>query len=601
MKTMDRLNGNSTKIKYYSSRLHRINAIIFVIIVYCFALLASYYSYVLERDAVLQNYREASNEIFRYYDNKQEEFWTVFIPAFQRNDYYQAVTRLMDAKSDNELADAVLRGNLVDMLNLSASQDTDIAWILLYKNSNNKAYVFNPFTKTISEVSADFPYLSQLKEKDSVRAVYGARTMTYNNEKLSVYGIAGDAYTQSSGSLLVGYRIDPLNAIYKRYVSQTPARILITTTAGDMVYNSSENYAENLHKDLHLENAMGRVTDNTGKEYYVETIIQKNRNYMVSFVIDNKELNRTATKNTLAILGTCTLFAFMAASLHFLAGHLISRRVSNIIEGLKQIGKHNLSYRISLNKSMDEFSVIAHQINEMNEELESNIQKLYVYELRQKTAELGELQSKFNPHFLYNTLEVIRGQLQEKGNHEASQMIMLLAKIFRSFITGKPFVSIREEITYCNNYLELFKLRYLDKIRIVYDMETAVLSYGIIRNLLQPVMENYFVHGFDPSKEENLLTISGRIQDNSIVLTVEDNGLGMSSEQLEQVSSDLLEENSMDNAGYGLKNINDRIKIFYGSEYGIILQSRLNHGTIVTMRIKKLSCEEHQNRMKVDL
>ena len=176
-------------------------------------------------------------------------------------------------------------------------------------------------------------------------------------------------------------------------------------------------------------------------------------------------------------------------------------------------------------------------------------------------------------------------------------MITLLAGIFRSFIAGKPFVSIREEIAFCNTYLELFKLRYQDRIRIIFDIETPVLGFGIIRNLLQPLIENYFIHGFDPSKKENQIVLSGRVKDESIVLTVEDNGLGISPEQLEQVRSDLDAESRADNTGYGLKNINDRIRIFYGPEYGISIQSKPGSGTVITMRIKKMSCEEHQTRM----
>ena len=176
---------------------------------------------------------------------------------------------------------------------------------------------------------------------------------------------------------------------------------------------------------------------------------------------------------------------------------------------------------------------------------------------------------------------------------------MLLARIFRSFITGKPFVTIQEEIAYCNTYLELFRLRYLDRIRIVFDIQSAVLQYGIIRNLLQPLIENYFIHGFDPSEQENLLTISGRIEDDSIVLVVEDNGLGMPQEQLEKVQKELQVPEQLDSSGYGLKNINDRIRVFYGSKYGISINSRMHSGTRITMRIKKLSLDEHHEQMKV--
>ena len=126
----------SQRRKFYSNRLHSINAMVYVIIVYCFAVLATHYSYVLERDAVLHQNREATNEIYRYYENKQEQFWTVFVPAFQRTDYNQAVFQFMKSNSGEELIDPIMRGRLVEMMNSVALRDPDISFILLYRNQD---------------------------------------------------------------------------------------------------------------------------------------------------------------------------------------------------------------------------------------------------------------------------------------------------------------------------------------------------------------------------------------------------------------------------------------------------------------------------------
>ena len=359
---MKRLNKDiqkPPKQKFYSNRLHMLNAMAYIIIVYCFAFLASHYSYTLERNAILQNNHEVTNEIYRYYENKQDNFWIVFHPAFQKTEYYQSITRFMTVGSGDELADPILRGSLVELLNLSAVQDPDISWILLHRKGDRQGYVFNPYTKTISETSPDFPYLSQLKDKRSIRQLYGARAMTLNKKNITVYGIAGAAYSQSLGSLLVGYNLEPLNEIYRRYTFRVPTQILILTLDGEVVYDSGNQYYGAPYHELPLKNAKGKVTNGAGKEYYAETIMRTNHNYMVSYVVSWRDLNRAASKNTLAIMGTCTLFALMSAVLQIFAGHLISRRVRVIIEGLRQIGKHNLRYRIPLDHSTDEFAMIA--------------------------------------------------------------------------------------------------------------------------------------------------------------------------------------------------------------------------------------------------
>ena len=200
----------------------------------------------------------------------------------------------------------------------------------------------------------------------------------------------------------------------------------------------------------------GFIIDTAGVKYDLEFIVETNRNYRAICLTEWNTLFRRSHRNTGAILGIATLFAVHSAFLYLYAGHRISHRVTIISDGLAQIGQNNLNYRIPLVDSSDEFGEIARNINAMSQAMENNIEKLYIYQLRQRTAELGELQSKFDPHFLYNTLEVIRANIQEKGDSKSADMIMLLSRIFRNSISGRPFVTIREEITACSLYLELF-------------------------------------------------------------------------------------------------------------------------------------------------
>lgn len=589
------------KQKFYSNRLHRINAFVYIIIIYSFAALAAHYSYNLEMNTILQNNYNATNSIYSYYEKKHEEFWSVFSPAFQRKEYYEAVTQFLNIKDSNELHPQ-LRKKMVEMLNWSALQDTDIRWILLYRKRDQCGYVYNPQAENITEISERFPYISRLKEKNSIRKIYGTCTMSFNDKTIKVYGIAGDAYIRtendSLGFLLAGYDLWPLEELYKRYTFRIPVQILIMTLDGEVIFDSDGKFYGLHYNELPVRNSEGRMKDRTGKQYFVKNIMKINHNYMVTCIASWDDLYRSANKNTWLIFGICTLFALLSTLLYIITGHLVSRRVNAISEGLKQIGRNNLQYRIPLADFTDEFGLIASNINKMSKEMEENIQKLYVYQLKQKTAELGELQSKINPHFLYNTLEVIRSQIQEAGNNEAGEMVMLLVRIFRSLINSKQFVTIQEEITFCNSYLELFKLRYHGRVNVVYDIENTVLKYGIIRNLLQPVIENFFVHGFDSLKEDNLVTISGHINNDQIVLVVEDNGIGISLSKLEQIRRNLDGESQPNSAGYGLINIDDRIKIFYGPTYSIDIQSRTGSGTIVRLCIAKMSCEQHLARME---
>ena len=158
---------------------------------------------------------------------------------------------------------------------------------------------------------------------------------------------------------------------------------------------------------------------------------------------------------------------------------------------MTQIGSNNLSYRIPRSRRTDEFSFIAERFNEMCDELEDKVNKVYIYDLKQKSAELYALQASINPHFLYNTLEAIRGRLAMDGNIDAAEMVVLLSKLYRNQIKGKMFITLREEISQCNIYLELFSIRYDGNFQCSFDLPPEIMKYGIPKNTLQPILENY--------------------------------------------------------------------------------------------------------------
>ena len=200
---------------------------------------------------------------------------------------------------------------------------------------------------------------------------------------------------------------------------------------------------------------------------------------------------------------------------------------------------------------------------------------------------------------------MIRAQLQEKGDVETADMVLLLSRIFRNFINKKPFVTIQEEISLCDVYLELFRLRYRDTIQIEFDIDTEVLRYGIIRNLLQPVIENYFVHGFVAGSVQNCITITGALEGQDyIILTVEDNGTGIEESRLKEIEEELGEPSADGDkdgeGGYGLKNLHDRIHVFYGEKCGVTITSDTGKGTKIALRICQMTVEEHEQQMRMN-
>jgi two-component system sensor histidine kinase YesM len=233
----------------------------------------------------------------------------------------------------------------------------------------------------------------------------------------------------------------------------------------------------------------------------------------------------------------------------------------------------------------------------MCNELESTINREYVNEIKKKNAELQALQAGINPHFLYNTLEAIRIKAIDDGSNNVAEMIVLLAHLYRSIVRDQTFIPIRKEINMCEMYLNIFSLRYASNLDYDINIEPQLMEYGIPKNLLQPIIENYFVHGIRLNNEYNRFTIHGFLAGEDICFKFEDNGRGMNGARLMEVRNRLDSITKSDESSYGLSNVNERIKLVYGESYGIVVKSKEDSNTEVTVRIRALTCGQLENNL----
>ena len=212
---------------------------------------------------------------------------------------------------------------------------------------------------------------------------------------------------------------------------------------------------------------------------------------------------------------------------------------------------------------------------------------------------MAELQATFNPHFLYNTLEMLRNKCYSNGDSQTAGLIANLASIFRSFIGAKTFVTFREELAFSKKYLSLLIARYGDLVSFRYDFDSALLNYGIIRNVFQLLIENYFVHGFDANRPDNEIEFMGTFLDeDNIQLLVKDNGYGMTEEEVVVLNQKIEEPIRHSRENFGLKNLNQRLKLFYGPSYGLHIEKNESGGITVFIKIRKMTVEEYEENRK---
>lgn len=239
----------------------------------------------------------------------------------------------------------------------------------------------------------------------------------------------------------------------------------------------------------------------------------------------------------------------------------------------------------------DEIGYVYGAFNKMSKEMAYLVNCVYKEQIALKQAELKALQAQINPHFLYNTLEMINWKARMIGEDDISEMIEALGGIMEINIDRRenPFLTIEEELKYIKNYIFLIQKRFGDRINFHDKIQEEVLRYKIPRLLLQPLIENAIEHGIEPIGRGVIEIEVSKIQDN-LCIVIKDNGKGMEKEQLEeltrqiiQIDKKYIEDKESDKGHIGVINVQRRTQLLYGNEYGMSIQSEIDKGTQVTL------------------
>ena len=210
-------------------------------------------------------------------------------------------------------------------------------------------------------------------------------------------------------------------------------------------------------------------------------------------------------------------------------------------------------------------------------------------EINLRKTELKALQAQINPHFLYNTLDSIAWMCEQGQNADAVQMVHALARLFRISISkGHELIPIAKEIEHAESYLQIQKYRYKNRFSYDFQVDPSCLDYLCNKITLQPIIENAINHGLDLLVEEGHIQVEVKPDGDDILFRVIDDGVGMSPEQVEAI----MNQKPKDHTGIGIRNVNDRLKIYFGKQYGLRIESVPDEGTCVEIRMPKVRQED---------
>ena len=297
--------------------------------------------------------------------------------------------------------------------------------------------------------------------------------------------------------------------------------------------------------------------------------------------------NKVITKLILGIGAICLIIAFIIS---FFISFTITRPVFKLAAIMKEIKAGNMELRAKF-KSQDEIAMLAEGFNSLMDRINNLLNQVYQQQKFKRESEFKLLQAQIKPHFLYNTIETIISFIKLGLHDNAISTAKYLAGFYRvSLSKGNDIISINDEMRLIDNYLSIQKLRYVEYIDYKLDFNEEILKYQIPKLTLQPLVENSIYHGLKEKEEKGLITIKGYFEENIIKIEITDDGVGMSEELIHRVlSRPSKEQNKTD---FGVYSVDARIKLLYGEDYGIKIESSVGKYTKVTVRMPAISVQE---------
>ncbi|MDF2538500.1 MAG: hypothetical protein K0S76_1521 [Herbinix sp.] len=378
---------------------------------------------------------------------------------------------------------------------------------------------------------------------------------------------------------------------------------IVDKNTGRYIYSPDENDYSKAFGDKKVLMQLAANRYKQEKDYILTGQEIDGSSWLIVTRIYNQDILRLYKENvtyfSVILIGACVLLIII----NLLSSRKISLPARELKSAMVEIERGNLDTRVNLS-SQDEMGYLAEGLNHMVENLQKYISKVYVAELRQREAQLNALRTQISPHYLYNTLDVIRMTAISNNDGKTASMLDSLSGQLR-YVIGQSSdrVALRRELENIREYFVIVKIRYEDKLELDIDVNKEELDLYVMKLLLQPVVENAVKHGFKNKREKGRISIRINRREDCLEITVMDDGVGMSADKLRQLN-DLLgrEEIGLKTEdgwlSVGVKNVYDRIKKYYGEEYGFEITSCESLGTIVKFRLPVLEQAEESEAEK---
>lgn len=408
-----------------------------------------------------------------------------------------------------------------------------------------------------------------------------------------------DSYNEI-GLMAINIKREYLESVYTDLSKESVNNISILSEHNEEIVRQVED--PGILKNFYQQQVQGKrgfYIDNH-EEMLVSYVLLEDPNWKIVYHIPIKELYKEMDTLKRWMLIIVVYGLIILSVLSILTSVDIITPINRLVEGMKKVERGNKHEDVELNRD-DELGYLSESFNRMSKKIDYLVNRIYKEEIALKEAEIKALQAQINPHFLFNTLENINWMAQLNGVPEISETVSALAKLIDGSIgRGNRTITFREELEYIDNYMTVLKNRYENRLEVIKTLDEGLMEVKIPRLLIQPLVENAVKHGIGKSRRKGIIKLDAYREKGHIVFEVADNGMGMTQEELESLNlrlkkdTQILEVDSAAAArkSIGLENVNRRIKLLYGSSYGVEIESSYDEYTRVTVRIPDEQIQE---------
>lgn len=459
------------------------------------------------------------------------------------------------------------------------------------------------------QVTVEFPNLEKLKkeawygvlkEKNSVCYIptYESKEFTKFDDS-SAFRIARLMRNFNSGRIIgmmdVSVPYETLEELLGEGLENDKQDVFIMNTDGRIIGSTNrELVGKKIINESYLSKLKGydhgyfQSTSNSlpSQVYYVTN---PSTGWRVVMYEERQNLVWSQNKGYVCIIAATVIETLLAIFMSVYNSRYISRPVKKLKQDMRMVYKGDLSVRTELS-DIDEFKELSFQFNEMIDKIEELIAQLKAKDEEKRVLELQALQAQINPHFLYNTLASIRFLLEMGMEEKAGESLLALGKLLRkTFSDYRELITVREEMQNLENYLILMSNRYQDTFEWEIQVSDDARECRIPRISVQPLVENSISHGFSGKEDMGHITVNAYAENGELFITVTDDGVGGNAEEIRKLLMDSLEITRKDQvSGIGVKNVQERLQLIFGKEYGMAVENVQDGGICVTMRIPVL-------------